>query len=231
FDREAQRLALAGDDRRDLAAREVVDRLGVEPVVDVAWQRAPEHDELGALRQVPQLLEQRLELLPLHARAPFVDLGVRAAGRVDDRRRGPRLALDPDEVVEKRLLRQSLDDPRPGHAADEPGGDDGHAERLQRARDVDALAAGERQPGAGAVALPALEVGHRDRAVDRCVERDGDDHRKNASRWWAVRVAYQRIRLAGPGRATLRTATSGRVPSRRCPAQTSTRPSCWPRCT
>ena len=82
-----------------------MDRLGVEVVLDVARQRAGEDDELGALREVVELLEQRLELLRPHGRAPLVDLGERAAGRVDDGGRGARLALDPDEVVEDRLAR------------------------------------------------------------------------------------------------------------------------------
>ena len=153
------------------------DRLGVEVVVDVARQRAGEHDELGVLRQVAQLLEQRVELLGGDRRPPLVDLGVRAAGRVDDRGRRARLALDVDEVVEDRLARQRLDDARAGRTADEPGRDDGHAERLQRARDVDALAAGERDAGARAVPLPPLEVRDGQRPVDRRVECDGDDHR------------------------------------------------------
>src|SRR5581483_4721515 len=113
------------------------------------------------------------------------------------------------------------DDAHPGHAAGEARSDDRDAERLQRPRDVDPLAACERQPGARAVPLPPLEVRHGDRAVDCRVEGDGDDHRKNASTWCTVRVAYQPIRPIAPGRATLRAATSARLPSRRSPAQTS----------
>ena len=127
----------------------------------------------------------------LDVRPPLVDLGVRAAGRVDDRGRRARLVLDPDEVVEDRLGGQLLDDPRPGAAAGEPGGDDGHAEPLQRAGDVDPLAAGERQPGARAVPLVELEVRHGQRAVDRGVEGDCDDHEIQLQAWCAACPMYQ----------------------------------------
>ena len=70
-----------------------------------------------------------------------------------------------------------------------PGRDHGLAERLQRARDVDALAARHRALFDGAVAAPEPEVRHRERLVDRRVERDRDDHR-----WlrYPVRGASQR---------------------------------------
>ena len=180
LDAEAHRLALAVERGEHVAAREVVDRLRVEVVRDVARQRAGEDDELRALREVVELLEQQLELLPAHRRAPLVDLRVRAAGRVDDRRRGTRLALDAHEVVEDRLGGEALDDPQAGLAADEARRDDGHAERLQRTRDVDPLPAGGGDAGARAVPLSALEVGHGQRPVDGRVECDGDDHPK---RW------------------------------------------------
>ena len=57
-----------------------------------------------------------------------------------------------------------------------PGRDHRHVEPLERARDVDALPAGERQHVARAVPLPELEDRHRQRAVERGVEGDGDDH-------------------------------------------------------
>ena len=52
----------------------------------------------------------------------------------------------------------------------------GVAERLEHARDVDALAARHRRLLDGAVAAPEPEVRHRQRLVDGRVERDGDDH-------------------------------------------------------
>ena len=41
----------------------------------------------------------------------------------------------------------------------------------------------------GAVALPPLEVRHRERSVDRGVERDRDDHEIQLQTWCAVRPA------------------------------------------
>src|SRR5581483_8701890 len=62
LDGEPQRLTLAGDHRRHVTARELVDDVGVEAVLDVARQRPGQDDELRALREVAQLLAQRLEL-------------------------------------------------------------------------------------------------------------------------------------------------------------------------
>jgi len=87
-----------------------------------------------------------------------------------------RLVLDADEVVEDRLGGQGLDDLRPGPSAGESGRDNGNVEPLQRARDVDPFPAGEHEALARPVALPALEVRDGQRAVDRGVQRDGDDH-------------------------------------------------------
>src|SRR5262249_35094156 len=80
------------------------------------------------------------------------------------------------EVVQDRLVRELLDDARPGPAADEAGRDNGHAEQLERPGHVDALPAGERDARARAVTLPALEVRHGQRPVDGRVESNGDDH-------------------------------------------------------
>ena len=176
FDTEPQRLPLAIERRCDVSPREVTNRLGVEVVLDVARQRAGEDDEVGALGQVVELLAQHLELLRLHRGPPLVDLGVGVAGRVDHRRRRPRLALDADEVVEDRLAGEALDDAKPGLAAGKTGGDDGDAEQLERARDVQPLPARERQARAGAVAPPPLKVRDGDGARERGIERDGDDH-------------------------------------------------------
>ena len=148
----------------------------VERLVDAARQRAGEDDGLGAAREVAELVHQHPELGLGHLRAPLVDLRLRARRRVDDERRGARLVADADEVVEDRLARQLLDDARAGAAAGEPGRDDGDVEPLERARDVDALAARERQHLARAVTLPELERRDGERAVERGVEGDGDDH-------------------------------------------------------
>src|SRR5204862_213295 len=137
----------------------------------------------------------------LDSRAPLVHLGVRAAGRVDDRRGGARVVIDPDEVVQDRFRRQLLDDPRPGAAAGETGRDDRHAEPLEGPRDIDPLAAGKREPLAGSVPLAALEVRNGQRPVDRRVHRDRDDQENHPSTWCRVRPAYHPARPARPGRS------------------------------
>ena len=107
----------------------------------------------------------------------------------------------------------------PGAAAGETGGDDGHAEPLQRAGDVDPLAACERQPGARAVPLAQLEVRHGQRAVDRGVEGDGDDHEiQLQSVVRSVRPRTSPCAPSKPGFPIEREATSGRRPISRCPA-------------
>ena len=76
---------------------------------------------------------------PRRPRAPLVDLGVRVAGRVDDRRRRPRLAGDPDEVVEDPLRLSSSTIRVPVRPPARPGRDDRDAELLERPRDVEPL--------------------------------------------------------------------------------------------
>ena len=79
-------------------------------------------------------------------------------------------------------LGQLLDDARAGGAAGHAGGDHRLAERLQRARDVHALAAGHGGLLDRAVAAAEPEVRHGERLVDRGVEGDGDDHLTSRSR-------------------------------------------------
>ena len=50
------------------------------------------------------------------------------------------------------------------------------AQTLQRARDVDPFATGEREPLAGAVPVPGMEARNGQRPVERRVHRHGDDH-------------------------------------------------------
>ena len=64
----------------------------------------------------------------------------------------------------------------PVGAAGEAGRDHRLAERLERARDVDPLAARHGGLLDRAMATPEPEVGHREGLVDRRVEGDGDDH-------------------------------------------------------
>ena len=62
LDAEAQRLALAVEHDADVAPREVADRVGVERRRHLARKRAREDDEVGAAREVVELLDERLEL-------------------------------------------------------------------------------------------------------------------------------------------------------------------------
>ena len=184
-----QRLAFDIEGDTQAAPRQVTDELAVEAVIDSPRQRPGEDDQLGAARQVVELLGKRHELLGPHHRPPLVDLGVRARRGIDDGSRGARLVLDAGEIVENRLVRKLLDDALPGATAGETRRDDGDAEPLERARDVDALAARQREALAGAMALPAAEVRHGERAVDRRVHGDGDDHESQLQTWCAVRPA------------------------------------------
>ena len=207
LDREAERLALRVEDHADVAPREIANRVGVERRRDLARQRSREDDEVGAAREVVELLDERLELDRADLGAPLVDLRVSARRRIDDRRRRPRLGRDPDEVVEDRLGGELLDDPRPGAAAREPGGDHRHVEDLQRASDVDALAAREREHLARAVAEADLEHRHRQRPVERGIRRHRDDHVIIPQRFEAVWVAYHVAFAKKPASATDSAAT------------------------
>src|SRR4029079_810295 len=109
-------------------------------------------------------------------------------------------------------------------AADQPGRDDGDSESLQRTRDVDALAAGERDAVARAMPLPPLEVRNGQCPVDRRVECASDDHQKRFPRWWSVLPVVQRTRPSSPGLLIVPQAAQTRVPTRRDPRLISTRP-------
>ena len=109
-----------------------------------------------------------------------------------DREVGPRLPLDPGEVVEDRLLGERSRMRDPVAAARQPGGDHGAAEQLQGARHVDALASREGARLDRAMAVPKPEVRDRDGAVDRGIQGDGEDHLAPACPgwpWWRRRWA------------------------------------------
>ena len=95
---------------------------------------------------------------------------------IEDCRGRTGFVADPDEVVEDRLGRQLLDDAGAGATAGEPCGDHGHIELLEGTSDIDPLAAGEDEDVARPVPVVELEDGHAHGAVERSVERDGDDH-------------------------------------------------------
>ena len=170
------RLALGVEHDGDAAAAEVGDQARVEVVAGAGRQRAGEHADLGAAGQVADPLEELLDLLRADRRAALVDLGLLAGGRVDHREVDPRLGGDPGEVGQHRLFAQLFEHPGPGRAADEAGGDHRAAEQAQGAGDVDALAAGDGAALDRPVAAAEAEVRHRDGAVDRRVERHGEDH-------------------------------------------------------
>jgi hypothetical protein len=60
LDPEPQRLTLAVEDALDPAARQVVDRVGVEVVLDVARQRTAEDDVARHPREVVELVGEHL---------------------------------------------------------------------------------------------------------------------------------------------------------------------------
>src|SRR5206468_2846494 len=97
------------------------------------------------------------------------------------------------EVVEDRLLGELLDDSRPRRPAREPGRDHRLAERLERAGDVDALAARHRALLDRAVTAAEPEVRHGERSVDRGVERDGDDHAASVPLRRRLRARRRRV--------------------------------------
>ena len=163
---EPERLSLRVEHRPDPAPRELADRLRIETIVHTAGQRAGEDDHVRAAREVAKLLEQELELLRRHVWAPLIDLRVCAAGGVDHGGGCPRLLADSDEIVEDPLARELADDPRARPAARQPGRHDRDVHPLQRAGDVHALATGEREAGARAVALAGLKVWDRHRPVE-----------------------------------------------------------------
>ena len=150
--RQSQRLAVGVDHRRHAEPAHLADQRRVDVLLDPAREAAGEHADARALGQVEQLLAEQLELLRRDGRTTLVDLGVQPGGRVEHDRVGPRLVVDADEVVEDRLVAERLDDPRAGGAAGKPGGDHRLPELLDRAGDVDALAARHRGLIDGAVA-------------------------------------------------------------------------------
>ena len=225
LDAELHRLSFAVQDDAHVTAHEISDRVRIELRRHLPRERAGEDDEVRAAREVVQLLHQHVELRRRDLGAPLVDLRVRARGRVDHRRRGARLPGDADEVVEDRLGGQLLHDSRAGASSGQPRRDDRDVEELERARDVDALAACKRQDVARAMAVADLEHGHGQRPVERGVGSDGDDHVTMSQRFSAVRSANHAALPSEPGSETEAAAIRFDDATRRSPSQTSTRPS------
>src|SRR5262249_12120799 len=150
-----------------------------------------------------------------HLGTTLVDLGLLAGGGVDDREVGAGLAADPGEVGEDGLLGEPLHQASAGRPAGEAGGDHGPIEDLQRPGDVDPLAAGDGAPLDGAMPVALVEAGDGDRAVDRGVEGDREDHpapplrcilsRRRRIRSWCILVLSSGVRCLGPCRPLRRT--------------------------
>ena len=68
--RMAQRVAVGVDDRHHVELAHLAQELGVELGLDAARQRAGEHDDRRAARQVEELLAELLELVGVDRRAP-----------------------------------------------------------------------------------------------------------------------------------------------------------------
>ena len=175
-----------------------------------------------------ELLEQHLELVARHLRAPLVDLGVRALGRVDDGGRRPRLLADADEVVQDRLGGQLLDDARAGAAAGEARRDDRDVEPLQRPGDVDPLAAGEREPSLARWRWPSWKFGTVSVRSSAALSVTVTITRRapRGGRAYGPRRSL-RVR-ALPGRSTAFAATSGERARTVPRSSTCTSPSRWP---
>ena len=143
-------------------------------VVDDTTGEQTEINEHGPAVSEPEI-GTRADLRLRDGGAVLVDLGLLARRVVHHRRRCARLLPDADEVVQDRLVGQLLDDARPGRPPATPVAITA-AERLQRTRHVDALAACHRGLLDGPMAASDAEVRHRQCLVDRCIQRDGDDH-------------------------------------------------------
>src|SRR5262249_47964251 len=158
------------------AFAQLVDETRVEIFGGPGRERAGEDAEPGAAGEVGEALDEALDLLGADRRSALVDLGLFPGRGVDDREVDPGFAGDRDEVGQDRLFAQLLEHPGPGRAAGEPGCDHRPAEEADRARDVDALAAGDRAALDRAVAMAETEVRNRDGPVDRGVEGDRENH-------------------------------------------------------
>src|SRR5690606_21674192 len=102
--------AVRVQDREHAERAELGDEAGVDVRGDPGRDAAREHAGLGALRQIEQLLDEAVDLGLGYLRAALVDLGLLARRGVDDREVRARLAGNPRERVQDRLLGQQLED-------------------------------------------------------------------------------------------------------------------------
>ena len=225
LDRETQRLALRVEDDPDVPAGEVAHGVRVERRRDLARKRSGEDDEVRAAREVVELLDEHLELAARRPRVPhsLISVCVPAVGSttavdVRDSAAIRTKSLRIASAVSSSMIRV------PVRPAREPGRDDRHLEDLQRTRDVDPLAAREREHLARAVAEADLEHGHRERPVERGVRRHRDDHVTISQAFRTVCVAYHRAFAKKPASATDAAVTRFDDATSRLPSYTSTRP-------
>ena len=109
--------------------------------------------------------------------AALVDLGLLAGGRVDDREVGPRLALDLGEVVEDGLLGEALEDPRLRcRPPASPVAMTGRPSSFSARATLTPLPPATVRDSTARWRRSEPEVGHGDRAVDRGIQGDGEDH-------------------------------------------------------
>src|SRR5918994_7341660 len=106
----------------------------------------------------------------------FVDLRLRARGRVHDSGRRPAGAPDLDEVEGDGRLTQAVPDGVAVAPADEPAGKHWHVEGPQSARDVYALAARERDALRRPVSVAERQARDDESPVHGGVESYGQDH-------------------------------------------------------
>jgi len=141
--RQPKGLAVGVDDSRHAGLAQLADQSRVDIAVDAARQRPREHADLRAAGEIQELVAEQLDLVLGDARTALVDLGVLAARRVEHRR----VRAHSRGCVRSRSTPTPRSDLRRfacRPATREAGCDHGLAERLQRSRDVDALATRQR---------------------------------------------------------------------------------------
>src|SRR5918994_929487 len=203
------RLAVGVQQHRDPERLQLAGQTSVDARIDALRDAPGDNAERRALREVQQLLDESIHLAGGDVRSPLVDLRLLAGGGIDHGQVGARLVPDPGEVVEDRLLGELFEDPGPGGAAREPGGDHGSPEQLQGTGHVDSLSTRHRAPPHGGVRVAEPEARNRHGAVDRRVQGHGQDHDRSPSRSRTGSCSLGRIRSSCLG-----VRSSGPRPSR-----------------
>ena len=178
---------------------------------------------------------------PRHLRAPLVDLGVGAGGRVDDGGGRARLVPDPHEVVEDRLLGQLLDDPRPVRPPASPVATTGTSSRLSARATLMPLPPASASTLLARCRWPSLKIGTVSERSSAALRVTVTITRVTPSETWTLRdepdemvdgaAGVPRDLPAVPTAETDSAATSGVRAISLPPANTRTSPTCWPRTT